>query len=220
MLSGIQYRVNRGFTLVEVMITMVIVAIGVALAMPTWENAVQKRMTTSAAEELAAFFTHAQSEAVRGGELVTVTIQRNVGGTNWCAGSINQTQMDAVTETHCHCWDNDPTVDKFCEFDDETPRRITASSYEGFLMDRSAEDVGRTGDNHLFFSFDPIRGIKLDELGNVVSDSPEVTLISDNGKHKLKVEVAVTGRVRICSPIAAKAVPGYKACTAGPILLP
>ena len=47
------YRGSRGFTLVELMITVVIVGIGVALAVPSWDNAVQKRNTTKAAEEIA-----------------------------------------------------------------------------------------------------------------------------------------------------------------------
>ena len=47
---------NKGFTLLELMIVMVIVAIGVALAVPAYQDLMQRRETTSKAEQLSAFW--------------------------------------------------------------------------------------------------------------------------------------------------------------------
>ena len=117
------FQRSTGFTLIELLITVVVVAIGVALAVPSWDNLLQKRMTTGGAEEIAAFLASVQSEAVKRNELVTVILQRNGAGTNWCFGAINQTQMDIVTESHCHCNENNPAADKYCEFDDGQVQR-------------------------------------------------------------------------------------------------
>ena len=212
------FQRSTGFTVVELMITVVIVAIGVSLALPSWDNLVQKRKTTGGAEEIAAFLASAQSEAVKRNELVTVTLQRNGAGTDWCFGAINQTQMDLVTEDHCHCNEDNPAQDKYCEFDDGQPRRITQDGFENFAMDLAA--VGGTADNHFFFSFDPVRGIKLAENGTVVNEVNSVTIMSDNTHYKLQVDISVTGRVRVCNPDSSKKVPGFDACSNVIIVLP
>ena len=212
------FQRSTGFTLIELMITVVIVAIGVSLAVPSWNNLVQKRRTTGGAEEIAAFLASAQSEAVKRNELVTVTIQRNGAGTDWCVGAINETQMDIVVETHCHCNQDDPARDKYCEFDDGQPRRITQDGFEKFAMDLAA--VAGIANDHFFFSFDPVRGIKLAENGAVVNEVNSVTIMSDNTHYKLQVDISVTGRVRVCNPDSSKKVPGFVDCGIGPIVLP
>ena len=58
-------RANRGFTLIELMVVVVIVAIGVSLALPVFDDISQRRQVTSQAEQLAAFISQAQSEAVK-----------------------------------------------------------------------------------------------------------------------------------------------------------
>ncbi len=207
-----QFQWSKGFALVELMITLAVVGIGVSLAVPSWDSVVQKRKTTGGAEEISAFLASVQSEAIKRNELVTVTIQRNTAGTDWCIGAINETQMELVGETHCHCNDDDPTHPKYCEFDDGQPRRITQDSFNGFTMDFAAVAVGGDPDNHFFFSFDPIRGIKLDQNGNVVNQTNNVTFMSDNSQYKLQVDVSVTGRVRMCNPDLSRKVPGYQSC--------
>ena len=72
--------------------------------------------------------------------------------------------------------------------------------------------VGVTVDTDFFFNFDPIRGVKTNEAGDLDGDTISFTVISDNTNHKLQVDIGPTGRVRICSPVAGKKVGGYKAC--------
>jgi prepilin-type N-terminal cleavage/methylation domain-containing protein len=209
MLSGIKKRSIRGFTLVELMITLVIIAIGVGLALPSWDNAVQKRNVTSAAEEVAAFISYSQSQAVKSNQEVTVTFKRVSSGTNWCVGAIDETAKNANNITHCEC---DVAVgdSAHCLIDGQS-NFISQGSFEKLKMDSSSQ--GGTASLDFFFNFDPIRGIRTNEAGNVVANDNLITLASDNTHHKLQVEVSVTGRVRICSPIATQAIPGFKACT-------
>ena len=52
---------SRGFTLIELVIVVGIVAIGVTLALPSWRSVVEKRQLTSAIEQVASFLTFEHS---------------------------------------------------------------------------------------------------------------------------------------------------------------
>lgn len=201
---------NRGFTLIELLIVVVIVAIAVALAVPTYQNVVQKRRVTSAAEQIAAFFTLAQSEAVKRNEVVAVTVTRNGGGTVWCVGAMIKTAAD----DHCDCESTIASADDYCDFNVDgvsAPQLINQTGFQSFTMNNSA--VGGTPNTDFNFNFDPIRGIKVLDSGAADSDRHDVTLISSNTNYSLRVGISVTGRVQVCSPVSTKAVPGFKPCT-------
>ena len=101
---------SRGFTLIELMITLVIVAIGVALAVPTFENVAQKRSVTRGAEEIAAFLSLAQGEAIKRNETVAVTVTRT-NDTTWCLGAMIRTATD-----HCDCESTSTGDADYCDF--------------------------------------------------------------------------------------------------------
>ena len=205
---------SQGFTLIELIIVVVIVAIGVALAVPAYGDLVQKRRVTSAAQRVAAFLAHAQGEAIKRNEIITVSVKRAAGGETWCVGAVIKT--DAVD--HCEC-DKPSTSnddDDYCDFSPDeagTPQLIdqTSGGAQSFIVNDSA--VQGVPDNDFFFNFDPIRGTKVLDSGAADGDSHEITLISSNTNYSLKVDVSVTGRVRVCNPVSTKKVPGFKDCT-------
>ncbi len=201
---------NRGFTIIELMIVVVIVAIGVALAVPTYQNIVQKRQVTSAAEQIAAFLALAQGEAVKRNEVVVVSVERdNSDGAVWCVGAMIKTADD----DHCDCESTSASDDNFCDFITDgvgAPQLINQVGFQSFTMSGSA--VGGTASNDFNFNFDPIRGIKVLDNGSADGNLHNVTLISSNTNHSLRVGVSVTGRVRMCNPVSTKAVPGFKPC--------
>jgi len=77
---------NRGFTLVELMIVLAVLAIGVALAVPSYSDVMQRRETTAQAEELVTFVAFAQSEAVKYNEMISVHVTYT-DKDNWCIGA-------------------------------------------------------------------------------------------------------------------------------------
>jgi type IV fimbrial biogenesis protein FimT len=195
----------RGFTLIELIIVVVIVAIGVALAVPTYQNIVQKRQVTSAAEQIAALLALAQGEAVKRNEVVVVSVKRDGDGAVWCVGAMIKTADD----DHCDCEITSASDDQHCDFNVDgvgVPQLINETGFQSFTMNNS------TPDNDFDFNFDPIRGIKVSDGGFADASLHEVTLLSSNTNFSLSVGISVTGRVRVCNPVSAKAVPGFKPC--------
>lgn len=183
-------KANLGFTLLELMIVLVIVAIGIALAVPTFQDVTQRRQTTAQAEELAAFLSYVQGEAVKQNRPISVELKYTNPG-NWCVGA-------AETLTGCDCTGNGTA----CTIEGVT-RVVNSATYEKSSMLAPPTIYDKT------FAFDPIRGTMI----NIDLNPPHFfTLQSDNGKHSLRVDVAATGRVKVCNPTASKAVPGFKPC--------
>lgn len=183
---------NRGYTLLELMIALVIVAIGVGLAVPSYQDVVQRRETTAQAEELVSFVSFAQSEAVKFNETVSVHLAYT-DANNWCLGANEGSAA-------CDCTETDTTAADYCSLND-VATILQSSAYTKSSM--SAPSPDRT------LAFDPVRGtMAVADLGT----NHGVTLESDNGNWSLQVDVGVTGRIQVCNPDSAKAIPGYKAC--------
>jgi type IV fimbrial biogenesis protein FimT len=74
----------RGFTLVELMITLAVMVIVLALAIPSFQTLFENNRTTAQANEIVAAMNLARSEAIRIG--ANVSVQAAAGGfqDGWC----------------------------------------------------------------------------------------------------------------------------------------
>lgn len=75
-------RMNRGFTLVEMLVAVAILALLFGLAAPSFTNAIDGQKAKSAASDLHASLTRARSEAIKRG--VDITLNPKSG--NWASG--------------------------------------------------------------------------------------------------------------------------------------
>ena len=185
----------RGFTIVELMITLAIAAIGLALAVPTVENITQRRHATAKAEQLASFLAFARSEAVKSNRQISVQLTRT-DANSWCIGADEgPAGCDCFTANSCIVGTTEVRMDSV-----EQPK----SKLEAFEPSGDAT-----------FVFDPVRGtLREDDL-----EPREYQIRSDNDEFELQVNVSPTGRVRVCNPDADRAVPGFKECTVVPIII-
>ena len=189
-------RQVSGFTLIELVIVLVIVAIGVALAAPTFTSVYEKRQLTRAAESIASFMNFAQSAAVKYNQDVMVNIRRTDFDT-WCVGA-------TLGATACDCSEGDDTAAGFCDING-VPRRIehadaiSTPAYQLML----AMNINATATANSNFTFDPVRGTLLNlETVNIQMHTHKGTGTSK--EYQLEVDVLPTGRVSICTATGRK----------------
>ncbi|MFC1689396.1 GspH/FimT family pseudopilin [Pseudomonadota bacterium] len=184
---------SRGFTLVEVMMTIVLLAIGMALAIPSYRDMVEKRQITNGAEQLASFINTAQGVAMKTNQVVTVSYSRS-DDNDWCVGAVSGT-------TACDCTENSVDAADYCQI-----------ASQPFILNN-----GHAGDLELMhdmkgdgaYAFDPIRGLFMD-----LDDSLTVELRSPSEDFRLNLVVNSTGRVTLCSQDSEHGIPGYDTCAA------
>jgi type IV fimbrial biogenesis protein FimT len=74
---------NHGFTLIELMITLLIMAIMLAWAVPSFQEIVRQNRLTTETNELVTALNLARSEAIKRGRNVTVTPSGGDWGAGW-----------------------------------------------------------------------------------------------------------------------------------------
>jgi type IV fimbrial biogenesis protein FimT len=171
----------------------VLMGIGMALALPSYRDMVEKRQITNGAEQLAAFINSAQGAAMKTNRVVTVSYSRSADD-DWCVGAVS-------SDTACDCTEADDTQPDYCAIGDQPFVLNNAHAGNRELVQ------AMTGDGA--YAFDPIRG-----LFNDLDDSLTVELHSQNEEFRIDLRVNNTGRVILCSPDDSKAVPGYEPCPA------
>jgi len=74
---------NRGFTLIELIVTLAVVAIMTTLALPSFRTTIMNNRLTTQANEFITDLNIARSEAVKQGNTITITSNN---GNNWANG--------------------------------------------------------------------------------------------------------------------------------------
>jgi type IV fimbrial biogenesis protein FimT len=187
-----------GFTIVELMVTVTLFAITMALALPSYQESLDKRRLSSATEQLEAFVNFGQLEATRRNEPITLSYDRNAHD-DWCVGLI-------VGNTACDCMETVTTETDFCDVDD-VPRILGNADFGDAELVHIIE-----GNNSL--TFDPIRGILLD-----ATDVMTIELHTDSRDYQVNLMVNATGDVTLCSKDANHDLPGYTVCPAEAVVL-
>jgi prepilin-type N-terminal cleavage/methylation domain-containing protein len=193
------FSTARGFTLIELLVVVAVVAIITTLALPSYRALIEKRQVTSGAQQLAAFVSSAQLEAVKRNQRVAVRYDFTDVG-DWCVGIVNDESDGWDAGSGCTC-SADPEVNT-CALDD-TPRIMIPANLN---YDEALEAI--VGADDSFYVIDPVRGMMVD-----FTDSVSFELVSrPEESYALNVEVGPTGRVRICSDTGDQKVPGFEEC--------
>lgn len=190
------FRHQRGFSVVEMIVSVLLLAIGAALALPSYRDMVEKRQVTNGAEQVAAFVNSAQGAAMKTNRIIKVSWVHN-DEDDWCVGATVVPTLDASA---CDCTGTSELAPA-CTINgqDFVVNQSHADDRE-LMQDIGSADTGS-------YSFDPIRGFSPD-----LADDLVFRMRSDSGDFRLNLMVNRTGRVILCSPSESHAVPGYQPC--------
>ena len=73
------FSTNKGFTVIELMIAVAVIAIVMSLALPSYRALIEKRQVTSSSQQLAAFLSAAQMESVKRNRPVSISCEADTG---------------------------------------------------------------------------------------------------------------------------------------------
>jgi prepilin-type N-terminal cleavage/methylation domain-containing protein len=98
----------RGFTLIELMITLTVLFIFFVMAVPSFAGLKQRSAIRGASDQVLSFWNEARFEAVKRNQLVKVGIRTGADGA-FCLGAATTT--DEADATPCDCLSAAPAVD-------------------------------------------------------------------------------------------------------------
>lgn len=200
---GCGWRTSKGggFTLIEVLIVLVVLATLLILAAPSFRDTIDRRRVTNAGVELKDQLQQARSLSVLLNRPVALEF-RFVDQTNWCFGITDRTGCDC---SNTALGVADAGSCSFAKPDALTERVMAvtrSASYPGvrLLEANSANTTER-------IVFEPTRGVRDDLL------TPTVTynLTSTQTTRNVRVSVNVIGRTRVCST-SGEMIGGINAC--------
>lgn len=190
-------RKQQGFTVIEVMVVLSVIAILAAAAVPNINSYMDSRRAISAAESIYSYLLYARSEAISRSAPVVVRLTPESAATGtWelgvstdidCSPAVGNAATD-TPDTADACVLNVSGVNVF--------KRLVGADYKGVSVTIDNVAAGAT---HTF-TYDPVRGTV---TGNETIKVAYKTM-------QLNVVIAPIGRVRICSP--AGSGKRYKEC--------
>jgi len=119
-----------GFSLIEAMVILAIVAILAAVAAPSFQNAINATRVKSAAEAVYGQIGFARGESIKQDRNLFVTIQGS-GSTSWCIGISNT--------TGCNC--NTPGNCLFGPTGNTAERNLTSADFNNIILTASATEL-------------------------------------------------------------------------------
>jgi prepilin-type N-terminal cleavage/methylation domain-containing protein len=106
---GSSHRRDKGFTLIELMVTVAIIIIVSMLAIPSFQAQRQRAATRGAGDQMLNFWNQARMETLKRNAMVKVGFRQSASGNTFCMGAA-VTTISADT-TSCDCTSATPGSD-------------------------------------------------------------------------------------------------------------
>lgn len=188
-------RKAGGFTLIELVVTMVVLVILAMMAQPSLADFFDRYRLRGAGDAVVSLISNARAEAVKTD--LDVAIAFTGSGTSWCAGAHAATPPTggnpAGAATACTC--TDPASTTQCRVGGQR-----AAVEVGAFPNIAISNVPAS------FAFDS-------KLGTIVPlGTPAVTLTSPSGTYDVNVQMNALGQARLCTPSGKPTMAGVPAC--------
>lgn len=186
---------SQGFTLIELMVTLAVLAILMTLATPSFSDFFQRYRLRGAADKVVNVLASARAEAVMRNRDVIVNFKG--AGSNWCVGAKSAAAPATAGDPVGNAVSCDCGVANSCKVADDRELVVLASQVNGVSISALPADLTfsrRTG------ATDP------------VGTTSTTTLASPNGQFKLRLDVSPLGRTTLCVPSGQPAMAGIQSC--------
>lgn len=186
-------RHKKGFTLVELMVTIAVVAVLLTLAVPSFNDFFEKARLRAAVDATQSLLAQARQEAVKTNRDVVFSFGGAAGA--WCVGAnmagAPRTALSPVpAAAACDC-----TAPSGCLVSGQ-PLTIDSTSFRDVTVSSQAMRAtidGRQG--------------TLSALAN-----GSVVFGSGTDRYQLRLDLSQLGQSRACSPAGKRPMPGFAAC--------
>lgn len=186
---------SQGFTLIELMVTVAVLAILLALASPSFSDFFQRYRLRGAADKVVNTLASARAEAVMRNRDVSVGFKGS--GASWCMGANAAAEPATLGEPVGGAIACDCTVANSCKISDGRQLVVATSEVNGVTLSANPGALmfsSRTGGT------------------SPVGTTANTTLASPNGKFKLRLDVSPLGRTTLCVPSGEPAMAGFQSC--------
>ena len=179
----------RGFTLIELMVTLAVLAIILTMAIPSFNEFRQRSALRGASDQFISFWANSRMEALKNNSLVKVSM--STSGNNFCLGAA--TTIDPADTAKCDCFETVTTDTDYCAIgrypaDQAEWKRIR-------FLDDSDLTIGAS-DNGVVI-IDPKRG-GLSNTG--MAGYWQIASPTGGVDYRLRVNVDLFGRAVACEP--------------------
>lgn len=188
----------RGFTLIELMVAIAVLAILIAVAVPSFADFMEKARLRGGADALSSQFALARAEAMRADRNVTLAIKGE--DDVWCSGARQHEATgilglaDASGNSVCDC--------------SSTPAECMVAGNQSIVDAGSFAGVSLLDSDGIGFEFDRKTGALVD----LTEKTLKLRSTSHPDRFGLDVVTTPMGHARTCIPAGFPAFGGYRPC--------
>jgi len=193
-----------GLTLIEILVSLAVLGVLVAVAVPSMADLLEKRRVTAAAEEVAGILTYAKAETNATNSLLFVRFDPDPNEAMSCAVVVTTAGINAC---RCH-----RAVNDICPGTASRPLRLfqLPKSHVKFKAFADTWITTPSLSNYIRFTRDQ---------NTLATEGFQVDVTGLKRGYTLRVEVNAIGRVKVCAPDAPRVanalfskMSGYGAC--------